>query len=291
MFHIMSCCCVLQVGVYMLAFLHPIPPPLWLCRALRHVLPVFSHHPCLLSACSPPNVIARIIPPLGCTASGCLQGYQLAAGTVYDSWPYPHSPEADNYNGVTYSGMFASVFPSDTCNGAGEVKVTKGVCSPASLCTPDNYTNDCRFRDAIVAKFKMASVFPASLGGNMLAGKKLRVHLPTNRTWTILVNALDTCADKDCGGCCTANKHFKTGILLDLEKHAAKALYGVSDVFNTITYSSSGVASFTNPTGKLYDLSQGSAMSGELCFQVVNDTPAIKDGVPTDDNGIAITTV
>lgn len=129
-------------------------------------------------------------------AGGCAVGWTLAAGTTYDSWPFPNSNEFTDYSGGQWSGLFNSIFPTDTCSGPGEVRISQGVCSPSSLCTAASYTTDCRFGDAIVAKFKMASIFPANLGG-----KKIRVYSPKNPSRVILVNALDTCADSDCNGC------------------------------------------------------------------------------------------
>lgn len=49
-----------------------------------------------------------------------------------------------------------------------------------------------------MSKFKMASIFPATL-----SGKKLYIYSPKNPSRVMLVNALDTCADSDCNGCCT----------------------------------------------------------------------------------------
>lgn len=86
-----------------------------------------------------------------------------------------------------------------------------------------------------------------------------------------------------------ANAHPQTKILIDLEKSTAKALYAAPDTLNTITYTC-GVATFSNPTGKLYDINAGTDMNGDLCYQVSN-VPAVKNGVPTDDAGNAITSV
>ena len=41
---------------------------------------------------------------------------------------------------------------------------------------------------------------------------------------------LDTCADSDCGGCCTANARRSGGTLLDLEFNTAKRFWGEGGV-------------------------------------------------------------
>lgn len=218
-----------------------------------------------------------VFPPAGV----CADGWQLATGSVYDAWPPPGSPD-----GVTYSGLFSGISPTRDCSGPGEVFVTTGVCDPPGLCTPVTYDPSvgCRFGDHIVARLSIVSVnYPGSYTGlHFLDGKKLRIYSPSNPDRVIFVNAVDSCSD--CG-------NTGTSIALSLEKHAAKALYNAPDVVNNITYDFKGgvaTATFSNPTGTLYDVNAGTDMSGDLCFQV-SDVPALWNGVPIDEVGNPIT--
>lgn len=48
-------------------------------------------------------------------------------------------------------------------------------------------------------------------------------HIPP----TTFPQVLDTCADSDCGGCCSRNaREAGSGVLLDLEYHTAKRFWG-----------------------------------------------------------------
>jgi hypothetical protein len=55
----------------------------------------------------------------------------------------------------------------------------------------------------------------------MYAGKIIRLYKDG-----VTVDALiaDTCGDTDCGGCCTANSHPETGLLVDLEYHVVSGI-------------------------------------------------------------------
>jgi hypothetical protein len=103
-------------------------------------------------------------------------------------------------------------------------------------------------------------------GGEVLLNRKLRVMDPaTGRS--ILVNALDECADSDCNGCCTRNANG--GILIDLEKHAARALFNFTEPMNTATVI--GFAAwYTNPSGVPFDISSVTSvnLTRGLCYQV-----------------------
>jgi hypothetical protein len=103
-------------------------------------------------------------------------------------------------------------------------------------------------------------------GGEVLLNRKLRVMDPaTGRS--ILVNALDECADSDCRGCCTRNANG--GILIDLEKHAAQALYNFTEPMNQVAHDN-GITFFTNPSGVPFDINNVTSvnLNRGLCYQV-----------------------
>jgi hypothetical protein len=123
-----------------------------------------------------------------------------------------------------------------------------------------------RWTEAAVGRMMMASVPRKDLQGEQLIGRKIRVLDPaTGRQ--VLVNALDTCGDWDCTGCCTRNANG--GVLIDLEKHAARALFGFTETLNTITYGS-GFATYSNPSGRMFDVIniRSTNVNKAVCYQV-----------------------
>ena len=56
-------------------------------------------------------------------------------------------------------------------------------------------------------------------------GKKIMVRDPANGK-TLIVEALDTCGNHDCGNCCSKNAKKGGGTLIDFEKNTAQRFYG-----------------------------------------------------------------
>jgi hypothetical protein len=123
-----------------------------------------------------------------------------------------------------------------------------------------------RWTEAAVGRMMMASVPRREPQGEQLISRKIRVLDPaTSRQ--VLVNALDTCGDWDCTGCCTRNAN--SGVLIDLEKNAARALFGFTETLNTVSYAS-GVAAYSNPSGRMFDVSniRSATVNKAICYQV-----------------------
>lgn len=57
------------------------------------------------------------------------------------------------------------------------------------------------------------------------ANKRLRVRDPSTGR-SLVVTVVDTCGDGDCDGCCTQNANKGGGMLIDLESHTARRLFG-----------------------------------------------------------------
>ncbi len=114
--------------------------------------------------------------------------WHSANKTNYESYPDPGSEECIEYNGCEWAGQFAY------CDG-----------------TMDE--------DWVAAK-NIASVFPST--GLVRHDLCLR-----SGSHTIVVTAIDTCGDSDCGGCCTENLG-SADRLIDLEKYTNQR-WGVED--------------------------------------------------------------
>jgi hypothetical protein len=108
--------------------------------------------------------------------------------TNYESYPDPGSEECVEFNGCEYVGMF----------------------SECENTMPERW----------VMAHDIAAVFP--LG-------ELGLHRICVRSGdaTIVVTAIDTCADSDCDGCCTENLG-DADALIDLEKYTNER-FGVED--------------------------------------------------------------
>jgi hypothetical protein len=133
-------------------------------------------------------------------------GWNKAYATHYTSYPAccPQGPNYDpsapkgeckNYSGCKYMGKFAGV--------QGTLRY-----------------EEVQNRN-IVAFFKKGD----KKAWKRIKGKKLRVRNPENGN-TLEVEALDTCGDKDCNGCCSKNASKGGGVLIDFESHTARRFWG-----------------------------------------------------------------
>jgi hypothetical protein len=122
-----------------------------------------------------------------CDASGLV--WKTGSKTNFTSYPAPGSPECIDYSGCLYEGQFAAC----------------------------NQTEP----EAWVAAHNIVAVFPDF---NAL---KLHDLCLKSGTKTIVVTVLDTCADSDCSGCCTANQGTADE-LIDVESYT-DARWGVPD--------------------------------------------------------------
>ena len=122
-----------------------------------------------------------------CAAAGLV--WKTANKTEFTSYPAPGSEECIKYSGCLYEGMFAGCGPT----------------MPISW----------------VQSHNIVSVFPdfATLKHHDLCLK--------SGSKTMVVLAIDTCADSDCSGCCTQNKGSASE-LIDIESFTA-ARFGVPD--------------------------------------------------------------
>jgi hypothetical protein len=122
-----------------------------------------------------------------CAAAGLV--WKTANKTEFTSYPAPGSEECIKYSGCLYEGMFAG-------------------CGPTMPLT-------------WVQSHNIVSVFPdfATLKHHDLCLK--------SGSKTMVVLAIDTCADSDCSGCCTQNKGSASE-LIDIESFTA-ARFGVPD--------------------------------------------------------------
>jgi len=114
--------------------------------------------------------------------------WRSANKTHYTSYPDPGSAECIQYNGCTWAGQFAA------CDGQ----------------MPESW----------VQSHDIAALFP--LGD--YAGHDLCLRSGSS---TLVVTAIDTCGDDDCGGCCTKNKG-DADALVDLESYTDDR-WGVAD--------------------------------------------------------------
>jgi hypothetical protein len=123
--------------------------------------------------------------------SRCAQAgllWRSARKTNYESYPAPGSEECVKYHGCDYLGQFQA-------------------CANAM---PESW----------VAGHDIASVFP-------LEGLELHSLCLRAGSRTMIVTVIDTCADSDCGGCCTENRG-DADRLIDLEKYTNER-FGVDD--------------------------------------------------------------
>lgn len=110
-----------------------------------------------------------------------------------------------------------------------QLRVSKGrlcVCSKRSLHTHLHRaaTHDCRYNESLVASWSVAATYGKKF---KLFGRKLAVAIendPQNRS--VVVNVIDKCANRDCGGCCRRNTGGGRWPLIDLEKWPAAVLLG-----------------------------------------------------------------
>lgn len=161
----------------------------------------FLLQPYLISTPTPsttPNAVHQV--------SDFASGWNKAYATHYSSYPTccpeapnysPNAPkgECDDYSGCKYMGKFAGV---------------KG-----KLSYPEVQKRN------IVAFFKKGD----KQAWKNIKGKKIRVRNPQNGQ-TLEVEALDTCGDKDCKGCCSKNASKGGGTLIDFETHTAQRFWG-----------------------------------------------------------------
>jgi hypothetical protein len=122
-----------------------------------------------------------------CDAPGLV--WKTGAKTNFTSYPAPGSVECVQYSGCLYEGQFAACPNTEPL--------------------------------AWVQAHNIVSVFPD------LATLKLHDLCLKSGSSTIVVTALDTCADTDCSGCCTQNKG-SADELIDVESFT-DARWGVPD--------------------------------------------------------------
>lgn len=111
--------------------------------------------------------------------------------------PKADTTECDVYSGCKYQGMFAALNDKKSYN----------------------WVRD----NNIAAVFETGQT--AGSWASKWKNKKLRVRNPSNGK-TLDVTVLDRCDDGDCDGCCTKNANKGGGMLIDLEYHTAKRLWG-----------------------------------------------------------------
>lgn len=111
--------------------------------------------------------------------------------------------ECDENNGCTWAGQFAGLNKK---------------LSPAEVAKRDIVA----FYDAKNQKGDKKAA--QSWWNKNVKGKKIELKKPDGTT--MIVEALDTCSDSDCGGCCTKNANKGGGYLIDLEESTAKRFYG-----------------------------------------------------------------
>jgi hypothetical protein len=114
--------------------------------------------------------------------------WKSAKKTNYESYPAPGSDECVKFNGCAYLGQFQA------CENT----------------MPESW----------VKSHDIAAVFP-------LQGLELHNLCLRAGARTIVVTAIDTCGDGDCGGCCTKNRGTADR-LIDLEKYTNQR-FGVAD--------------------------------------------------------------
>lgn len=114
--------------------------------------------------------------------------WKSAKKTNYESYPAPGSDECVKYHGCDYLGQFQA------CRNT----------------MPESW----------VKSHDIAAVFP-------LQGLELHRLCLRSGGKTIVVTAIDTCGDGDCGGCCTKNRG-NADRLVDLEKYTNQR-FGVAD--------------------------------------------------------------
>lgn len=123
----------------------------------------------------------------GCETPGLT--WKTANKTWYTSYPDPGSEECIEYNGCTWAGQFAGC--------------------------------ESKRPEAWVKEHDIAAAFPAF---DALALHDLCLKSGDK---TLVVTVLDTCADEDCDGCCTANQG-DADALIDLESYTNQR-WGVED--------------------------------------------------------------
>lgn len=230
---------------------------------------------CVCSTATAPSLGSTPPPPPtsggGVGQGSCPAGWYEAALTVYDSWPYPNTPEWNDYSGGQYLGTFAFQ-DTGACNTAGEVSLT-------SWTTPDGQSGSiptgCHWRHDWVASQRIASVFKSAASpvtninfNTQIAGKYIFVATPAsaaaNQGLSVLV--ADTCGDSDCNNCCTNNASPSASkYLVDLEKNAMKALFpGITGfVPTTINY----VGSTAAYQGGSFDSDNIGGFPSLICFR------------------------
>ena len=114
--------------------------------------------------------------------------WKSAKKTNYESYPAPGSDECVKFNGCAYLGQFQA------CENT----------------MPESW----------VKSHNIAAVFP-------LQGLALHNLCVRSGGKTLVVTAIDTCGDSDCGGCCTKNRGAADR-LIDLEKYTNQR-FGVAD--------------------------------------------------------------
>lgn len=152
---------------------------------------------------------------------------------MYDSWPKPGSHECIENSGCKWAGQFSepsiAAGPSSctTSNQCATYTDWRGNVNKAECLDGGSGKIACRWPDATVRSWQMAATWDQNTGG--LLGKSVKVMVEGNTARTATVRVMDTCDDKDCGGCCSKNTANGRHRLLDLEKWSALDLLGNFD--------------------------------------------------------------
>lgn len=219
--------------------------------------------------------------PTGNPPGVCPAGWHQARLTVYDSWPFPGTEEFEHYSGGQYLGAFAYKWTSPSCNQNGEVLLNSFTYSAVSGVIRDgngNQVSGCHFRHDAVANMRIASVFKAS-GSTItqnIAGRGAKLRVATVEQATkdpvgagLDVEAVDTCGDGDCNGCCTRNANDSPSkVLIDLEKNTMKALIPDLQGFVPTQATYSGLT--VNYQGSKFDVSSIQHPT-TACFKVLQE--------------------
>ena len=129
--------------------------------------------------------------------------WKVASNTKFESYP-TNAKECKKFNGCEYLGKFAGF----------KGKLTKSEVPKRNIVAFFDNNHQSRW------------------DGNMpwwnkfVKGKVLEVRRADGKGEPMRIDILDTCANKDCKGCCSKNANKQTGILLDFEVHTAKRFWG-----------------------------------------------------------------
>ena len=151
--------------------------------------------------------------------------WKTAHWTSYDSYPRccaendNYDPKADKTECKKNSGChWAGMFAYKDCTGTDSTgrKDKKG-------------NSDGQCTEAFVQKNNIVAFYSTSGDHLKYKDKKITIKAkgPISKTWvTLTALVVDTCADKDCSGCCSTNAGKSTdGFLIDMESETVKRYF------------------------------------------------------------------